>query len=175
MLDRYRALRHAGKTLATKLTRAMPRSVIVSAARNLGLWRKGVLTAEQYELDVLMDRAIYDEKWDGKGALDRFLESSPAAGLTEDERRFCEIMKTAHYSLFQVVGVRRGGDVAVLSPTDVVQPDILFVAAARLSIIGEKYISEAPDLVVEVLSPATADRDQDLKKKLYSRFGVREF
>jgi Uma2 family endonuclease len=63
----------------------------------------------------------------------------------------------------------------VLSPTDVVQPDILFVASDRLSIIGEKYISEAPDLVVEILSPATADRDQDLKKKLYARFGVREF
>src|SRR6266498_4123278 len=63
----------------------------------------------------------------------------------------------------------------VLSPTDVVQPDILFVAAARLSIIGEKYISEAPDLVVEVLSPSTAERDQDLKMKLYARFAVREF
>jgi Uma2 family endonuclease len=63
----------------------------------------------------------------------------------------------------------------VLSATDVVQPNILFVASDRLSIIGEKYISEAPDLVVEILSPATADRDQDLKKKLYARFGVRGF
>ena len=62
----------------------------------------------------------------------------------------------------------------VLSATDIVQPDILFVAADRLSIIGEKYISEAPDLVVEVLSPATALRDQNLKTKLYARFGVRE-
>ena len=62
----------------------------------------------------------------------------------------------------------------VLSAADVVQPDILFVAADRMSIIGEKFISAAPDLVVEILSPSTADRDQTLKTKVYARFGVRE-
>jgi Uma2 family endonuclease len=62
----------------------------------------------------------------------------------------------------------------VLSPTDVVQPDLLFVAADRASIVGEKFISAAPDLVVEVLSPSTEDRDRTVKTKLYARFGVRE-
>jgi Uma2 family endonuclease len=62
----------------------------------------------------------------------------------------------------------------VLSATDVLQPDILFVANDRMSIIGEKYISAAPDLVVEVLSLSTAERDQTLKTKIYARFGVRE-
>jgi len=51
----------------------------------------------------------------------------------------------------------------VLSPTDVVQPDLLFVAAGRASIIGEKFISAAPDLVVEILSPSTEDRDRTVK------------
>ena len=32
----------------------------------------------------------------------------------------------------------------------------------------------APDLVVEILSPATADRDRTVKTKLYARAGVRE-
>jgi Uma2 family endonuclease len=62
----------------------------------------------------------------------------------------------------------------VLSASDIVQPDILFIVADRLSIIGEKFITAAPDVVVEVLSPSTADRDQTLKTKLYARFGVRE-
>lgn len=62
----------------------------------------------------------------------------------------------------------------VLSPTDIVQPDLLFVAADRAAIIGEKFISAAPDLVVEVLSPSTEDRDRTVKTKLYARFGVRE-
>src|SRR5688572_31178433 len=48
----------------------------------------------------------------------------------------------------------------LLSQFDVLQPDIFFISAARLSIIGEKYISDAPDLVVEVLSPGTRKRDR---------------
>ena len=62
----------------------------------------------------------------------------------------------------------------VLSETDVIQPDILFVSAGRLSIVGDKFISGAPDLVVEVLSPATETRDRVAKAKLYAKNGVRE-
>ncbi len=62
----------------------------------------------------------------------------------------------------------------VLSRFDVLQPDIFFVSGERTSIIGEKYISEAPDLVVEVLSPSTADRDRVAKARQYAKFGVRE-
>lgn len=62
----------------------------------------------------------------------------------------------------------------VLSPTNVVQPDILFVGRDRVAIIEERYVSAAPDLVVEVLSPGTALRDRKLKFRLYARFGVRE-
>jgi Uma2 family endonuclease len=62
----------------------------------------------------------------------------------------------------------------VLSETDVVQPDLLFVAAARKGIIEERRISGAPDLAVEVLSESTAERDRTIKSKLYGRSGVRE-
>ncbi|HEV8232329.1 MAG TPA: Uma2 family endonuclease [Thermoanaerobaculia bacterium] len=62
----------------------------------------------------------------------------------------------------------------VLSRFDVLQPDIFFVSSGRLAIIGEKYISEGPDLVVEVLSPGTRKRDRVLKSKRYAHFGVRE-
>ena len=62
----------------------------------------------------------------------------------------------------------------VFSESDVVQPDILFVSAERQSIVGEKFISAAPDLVVEVLSPATENRDRVAKTKLYARNGVRK-
>jgi Uma2 family endonuclease len=62
----------------------------------------------------------------------------------------------------------------VLSQFDVLQPDIFFISTGRLAVIGEKYISDFPDLVVEVLSPGTRKRDRFLKAKRYARFGVRE-
>ncbi len=62
----------------------------------------------------------------------------------------------------------------VLSDTNVVQPDLLFVSNERASRIGERAVAGAPDLVVEVLSPGTADRDRTVKAKLYARAGVRE-
>ncbi|MBI3660714.1 Uma2 family endonuclease [Candidatus Acetothermia bacterium] len=63
----------------------------------------------------------------------------------------------------------------VLSNEDVVQPDIVFISKDRLSIIREEAIHGAPDLLIEILSPSTAERDRTLKKTLYARSGVKEF
>jgi len=57
----------------------------------------------------------------------------------------------------------------------VVQPDILFISNERAGIVTEDEIIGAPDLVVEILSPGTAKRDQGLKKALYARSLVREY
>jgi len=62
-----------------------------------------------------------------------------------------------------------------LSEHDVVQPDILFVAKKRLAMIEDHYIAGPPDLVVEVLSESDPSRDTEIKRKLYSRYGVREY
>jgi len=62
----------------------------------------------------------------------------------------------------------------VLSPQDVVQPDIMFISRERSHIVTDNNIQGAPDLVVEILSPSTAERDRTIKKKLYARHGVRE-
>lgn len=58
---------------------------------------------------------------------------------------------------------------------EVVQPDIILVARERLAIITEQEISGAPDLVVEIISPGTEDRDRSYKMVLYARYGVREY
>ncbi len=64
----------------------------------------------------------------------------------------------------------------VLSDTDVVQPDLLFVSRERDHLLsGGENVRGGPDLVVEILSPATADRDRGYKRELYAKHGVMEY
>lgn len=63
----------------------------------------------------------------------------------------------------------------ILGNENVFQPDILFISNERLSIIHEDSLHGAPDLVIEILSPATAKYDLGEKKDIYERFGVREY
>ncbi|MBI5183962.1 MAG: Uma2 family endonuclease [Nitrospinae bacterium] len=62
-----------------------------------------------------------------------------------------------------------------LDDENVLQPDILFISNERINIIGEKNIQGAPDLVIEILSENTAYTDMVKKKRLYARFGVKEY
>ena len=63
----------------------------------------------------------------------------------------------------------------VLSDTDVVQPDILYVSSQRSHILKPESVQGAPDLVVEILSPSTAELDRTLKLDLYAEHGVKEY
>ncbi len=60
-----------------------------------------------------------------------------------------------------------------LSEFDIVQPDILIVCDPAK--IGESHIEGVPDVVVEILSPATSAKDLREKKALYERAGVKEY
>ena len=62
-----------------------------------------------------------------------------------------------------------------LSDTDVVQPDVLFISRAREHTLTDQNVRGAPDLVIEILSPSTADRDLGYKHDLYGRHGVLEY
>ena len=62
-----------------------------------------------------------------------------------------------------------------LSDTNVLEPDLLFISAARAHIIGETNIQGAPDLVIEIASTSTEERDRTVKQDLYALFGVLEY
>ena len=65
----------------------------------------------------------------------------------------------------EVVAVRLGSG-------SVFQPDLAFLRAERRNAIRDNYLDDAPDLVVEVLSPRTAARDTGPKFTAYERHGV---
>lgn len=63
----------------------------------------------------------------------------------------------------------------LLSDHDVVEPDLLFVSRERSGRIAERFVNGAPDLVIEVISPATRKRDEGVKRRLYQKHGVLEY
>ena len=64
----------------------------------------------------------------------------------------------------------------VFSEFDVVEPDLLYISNERQSdVLTTKHVAGAPNLVVEIASPGTRTRDDNLKRKLYERFGVEEY
>jgi len=58
---------------------------------------------------------------------------------------------------------------------EVVQPDVLFIAAGRVPDPGAPFFTGAPDLIAEVLSPSTARTDRLVKFSAYERAGVHEY
>jgi Uma2 family endonuclease len=63
----------------------------------------------------------------------------------------------------------------VFDEENTVQPDIVFIAAANLQILQRRAIFGVPELLVEIVSPASVRRDRYDKKALYARFGVKEY
>ena len=63
----------------------------------------------------------------------------------------------------------------VLSPIDVVEPDLLYVGKERSHILTEDNVQGMPDLLVEIVSDTTRRMDEVVKLRLYERFGVREY
>ncbi|MBW8048928.1 MAG: Uma2 family endonuclease [Cytophagales bacterium] len=62
-----------------------------------------------------------------------------------------------------------------LDEENTVQPDIFFISKERLNIIGEKKIEGAPDIAIEIVSSKSVYSDLVTKKKLYAKFGVKEY
>lgn len=91
------------------------------------------------------------------------------------------ISRELEYALMTFVKKRKSGFVyyapfdVVFSEEDVVQPDIIYVSQERKKIITKNNIQGAPDIVIEILSPKISYRDREIKRKLYFKYGVREY
>ena len=84
--------------------------------------------------------------------------------------------------LREYVRANKGKCIVLMSPIDVqldcddktmLQPDVLVVCDK--SKLKEKHVYGAPDMVIEVTSPATRKKDMSIKLCKYSEAGVREY
>ncbi len=57
----------------------------------------------------------------------------------------------------------------------VYQPDILFISNERKHLIEKDGLYGAPDLIIEILTPSTAQYGLKEKKEVYEKYGVKEY
>ena len=62
-----------------------------------------------------------------------------------------------------------------LDAKTIVQPDVLVILTRHSKRITEKRIVGAPDLVIEVASPATQEHDRYKKRAAYALAGIPEY
>lgn len=92
-----------------------------------------------------------------------------------------DVSRELELLLVQFVGKNKLGKV-YYAPIDVVfdqqtvlQPDIIFISNDSLSKVKKNAVFGAPDLVVEIISPSSVAADRYTKRRIYERFGVREY
>jgi Uma2 family endonuclease len=109
------------------------------------------------------------ELWDGE------LIMSPAPSFYHQE-----IVLGFYRRLHEWVSRRKLGKAIagpidmVLSPHRVTQPDVAFIAEARLGIVA-RTINGPVDLAAEVVSLGDRGRDRIEKRDLYEQYGVKEY
>lgn len=90
-----------------------------------------------------------------------FMFLSNLMSLFAEERKLGEVLGSR--SLVRVDG--RNG----------FEPDLLFVRAERMHVVGEQHLTGAPDVVVEIVSPSSKAHDYATKRDGYERLGVSEY
>ena len=89
------------------------------------------------------------------------------------------VMLLGHWSNQTNLGNVRAAPGIIFTADDNVAPDVIWISNARLAVgleaDGKLHI--APELVIEILSPGSANqrRDREIKLALYSRQGVSEY
>lgn len=122
------------------------------------------------DLDALPDDGLRHELIDGAFVM------TPAPGLPHQRVVTAVVLALADKLRGTGLEVLSGPyDVALPNPLtglDVLEPDVL---VARTPDLGERGITVAPALVVEVRSPSTARRDQGRKREIYENAGVASY
>ncbi|MGF1532813.1 MAG: Uma2 family endonuclease [Bernardetiaceae bacterium] len=62
-----------------------------------------------------------------------------------------------------------------IDENNALEPDVIYISLAKADGVGQQAIHVAPELVVEVISPANYKKLREEKKAKYAAFGVQEY
>jgi len=103
------------------------------------------------------------------------LEKMAAQDPHEDLFRFLLSIMVFYTEKYNLGFIRGSRTLVPITPYTGRLPDILFVRKERENIVTQKRLTDAPDLVIEILSPS--DRPSETMQRLsnYEQIGVKEF
>lgn len=115
-----------------------------------------------------------DERWELIDGVLYHMAATPSTKHQDVSQNLIGLLRP--YIIRHRLGALYNAPYGVQLPNQsVVEPDLLFVSAARRHIITARCCEGTPDLVVEVLSPSNTRHDLVRKRELYARHGVPEY
>lgn len=101
----YQRMREAGYSIQKILPGMLSRETIKAAALKLKMWEDGsIVFDDDRQLTVLFDFAIYQERAQGRNAVDVYTDKHPPAPGS-DEEAVLAAMRRAYHSAFQVLAI----------------------------------------------------------------------
>jgi len=130
-----------------------------------------VLKSTVHHLEATPDDGNRYELIDGE------LLASKAPGLIHQRTRGRVFYRLTDYLAHHPVGEALFNPGVVFDDYNGVIPDLVFVSSEREHILTPRGLIDAPDLIVEIVSPGekNSERHRQVKRRLYSVRGVREY
>lgn len=117
-----------------------------------------------------------DEEWTGEW-VDGEVELMSPVGNRQSQLQVWFTVVLGSLIVHRQLGELRGPDFPIRIPRPRRRriPDLLFVAAARASLLKPTYCDGPPDLALEIVAPESTSRDYRVKYQEYEAFGIREY
>lgn len=109
-VGKYKSIRAMGMPLMSRVSKTLPKDLILQAAKDLRMLGKNgrtVVMDAEHEVDFLMDRAIHDIPW----PQERWIEKICGENVADYSLREQELLKAqarAYFSLYEVSSVEAG-------------------------------------------------------------------
>ena len=103
------------------------------------------------------------------------IESMPPKVIHQTLNNFLNKLLSVFVELFNLGYVGIAPLEVRLSKTSSREPDVVFVSRKRMNIVNDDRIDGAPDLIIEIVSKDSVQRDREDKFDEYEAAGVREY